>query len=74
MSSAQTTKRREGELTGPRKAKCVVTITKRDTVEALAINGVEPRGIADGNYTLTVRGEPTTRWSRDYDGWRRLGS
>ncbi len=26
MSSAQATKRREGELTGPRKAKCVVTI------------------------------------------------
>ncbi len=73
MSVTETTKRREGELTGPRRAKCVVTITKRDSVETLAINDVEPRGIADGNYTLTVKGEPTTRWKRDHDGWKRFG-
>jgi hypothetical protein len=73
MSGAQTTKRREGELTGPRRAKCVVTITRRGSVETLAINEVEPRGIADGSYTLTVKGEPTTRWKRDHDGWKRLG-
>lgn len=73
MSGAETTRRREGELTGPRQAKCVVTIIKRGGVETLAINEVEPRGIADGNYTLTVKGEPTTRWQRDHDGWKRLG-
>jgi hypothetical protein len=73
MSGDETTKRREGELTGPRRAKCIVTITKRGSVETLAINEVEPRGIADGNYTLTVKGEPTTRWKRDCDGWKRLG-
>ena len=73
MSGAQTRKRRAGELAGPRQANCVVTITKTDSVETLAINEVEPRGIADGNYTLTVKGEPTTRWKRDHDGWKRLG-
>jgi ABC-type Fe3+-citrate transport system substrate-binding protein len=73
MSGAETTKRREGELTGPRQAKCIVTITRRGSVETLAINDVEPRGIADGNYTLTVKGEPVTRWKRDHDGWERLG-
>ena len=71
--SPQTTKRRGGELKGPRQAKCTVTITKRNGVETLAINDVEPRGIADGNYTLTVIGEPTSRWTRDNDGWKRLG-
>jgi hypothetical protein len=55
-SSVQTTKRR-GELTGPRQVKCIVTITKRNGIETLAINDVEPRGIADGDYTLTVKGQ-----------------
>jgi hypothetical protein len=73
MSSTQTTRRRDGELRGPRQAKCIVTITKRDGVETLSINDVEPRGIVDGNYTLTVSGEVTSRWKRDYDGWQRLG-
>ena len=71
--NTHTTKRRDGELTGPRRAKCTVTITKRNGVETLAINEVEPRGIADGNYTLTVSGMPVTRWKRDYDGWQRVG-
>lgn len=73
LMSNQTTKRRDGELTGPRQAKCIVTLTKRDGVETLAINDVAPRGIADGDYTLTMKGEPTSRWKRDHDGWRRLG-
>jgi hypothetical protein len=73
MNSIQGMKRRDGELKGPRQAKCLVTITKKDGVETLVINDVEPRGIADGDYTLTVKGEPTTRWSRDHDGWKRLG-
>jgi hypothetical protein len=74
MRSVPTTKRRDGELTGPRQAKCIVTITERDGVETLVINDVEPRGIADGNYTLTVKGLPTSRWKRDKDGWERLGT
>jgi hypothetical protein len=73
MSSMQATKRCEGELIGPRQAKCIVTISTKDGVETLAINDVEPRGIADGNYTLAVKGEPQSRWVRDHDGWRRLG-
>jgi len=72
MNSHQTTKRCEGELKGPRQGKCTVTITKKDGVETLAINDVEPRGIADGKYTLTVTGEPMSRWTRDSDGWRRV--
>jgi hypothetical protein len=72
MSSVQTTKRRAGELTGPRQAKCVVTITNKGGVETLAIDNVQPRWIADGDYTLIVEDEPTTRWNRDYDGWKRL--
>jgi hypothetical protein len=73
MSSLHATKHCGGELRGPRQARCIVTITKIDGVEILAINDVAPRGIADGNYTLTVKGEPQSRWTRDRDGWRRLG-
>jgi hypothetical protein len=60
MTSNHTMKRREGELRGPRQAKCIATITERFGLETLSINDVEPRGIADGNYTLTVSGEPTS--------------
>jgi hypothetical protein len=38
----------------------------------LAIKELEPRWIADGDYTLTVKGEPTSQWRRDRDGWKRL--
>jgi hypothetical protein len=72
MSSAQTTKRHAGELTGTRQAKCFVRISKKDGVKTFAIDHVEPHGIVDRDYTLTVEGEPTTRWNRDYDGWKRL--
>jgi hypothetical protein len=40
MSSLQTMKRCDGELSGPRQAKCIVTITKKDGVKTLAINDV----------------------------------
>ncbi len=72
MNSLREVKLRDGELRGPREATCIVTITKKDGVETLAIKGVEPRGIVDGNYTLTVKGEPRSVWSRDHDGWKRL--
>jgi hypothetical protein len=54
------------------KAKCIVTITNRNGVKTLAITDVEPRGIADGNYTLEVKGEPLSVWEHDKYGWKRL--
>jgi hypothetical protein len=65
-------KRLGGELTGADKAKCTVTLNKWEGVVTLAIKELEPRWIADGDYTLTVQGEPTSRWKRDRDGWTRL--
>ena len=66
-------KRLSGELTGARHAKCRVTINKWEGVVTFAINDLEPRWIADGDYTLTVTGEPTSQWRRDRDSWKRLG-
>jgi len=37
-----------------------------------AINNVDPRGIADGDYTLTVKGQPRSLWEHDKYGWKRL--
>jgi hypothetical protein len=65
-------RRLNGELAGPSQAKCVVTINKWAGVVTLAINDLEPRWIADGDYTLKLKGEPTSRWKRDGDGWTRL--
>ena len=72
MSSTRTTERRNGELTGPRPAKCTVTISRREGLARVAINDVEPRAPPDGHYTLTVKGEPATKWKRDRYGWARL--
>ena len=65
-------KRLRGELTGASYAKCVVTINKWAGAVSLAINDLEPRWIADGDYTLKIKGEPTSRWKRGGDGWTRL--
>jgi hypothetical protein len=65
-------KRLSGELTGARRAKCTVTINKWEGVVTLAIKELEPRWIADGDYTPTMKGEPTSQWRRDGDGWKRL--
>ena len=65
-------RRLRGELIGASQAKCIVTINKWAGVLTLAINDLEPRWIADGDYTLTVKGEPTSQWRRDRDGWKRL--
>ena len=40
----------------------------------VTINDVEPRAPPDGHYTLTVKGEPTSKWKRDRYGWERLSS
>jgi hypothetical protein len=72
MSSISTTEYRNGELTGPRPAKCKVTINRTESVVTFTINDVEPRAPPDGRYTLTVNGEPASRWKRDKNGWTRL--
>jgi hypothetical protein len=72
MSNIPTTEHRNGELTGPRSAKCTVTINRREGVVTVTINDVEPRAPPDGHYTLTVKGEPTSKWKRDRYGWERL--
>jgi hypothetical protein len=59
-------------LAGASRAKCRVTINKWAGVKTLAINDLEPRWIADGDYTLEVTGEPTSQWKRDRDGWTRV--
>jgi hypothetical protein len=53
-------------MAGHKAADCTVTISKMDGVESSrTITDVSPR-VPDGNYTLTVAGEPSaTRWRRD---------
>jgi hypothetical protein len=72
MRSIPTTEHRNGELTGPRPAKCMVKINRRENGVTVTINDVEPRAPPDGNYSLAVKGEPTTKWKRDRYGWERL--
>ncbi len=69
---ACTSERRRAKLSGPRPATCIVTINKSEGATALVIDGVVPRGPPDGNYELALKGESTSRWKRDRDGWTRL--
>ena len=63
---------RRGQLSGgARMAECDVTVNNRAGVLTLAINHVRPP-LPDGNYTLTVDGQPPTQWKRDKNGWTRL--
>jgi hypothetical protein len=72
MSSAPTMEHRRGQLKGRvHSAECNVTVHNRNGVLNLAIKKVNPR-LPEGNYTLTVEGQPPTQWKRDRDGWTRL--
>jgi hypothetical protein len=69
MSSDPTTEYRKGQLKrGVRVAECNVTVHNRNGVLTLEIRNVNPR-LPEGNYTLTVDGQPPTEWKRDRDGW-----
>jgi hypothetical protein len=63
---------RRGQLKrGVRVASCNVTVHNRNGCLTLAIKDVNPR-LPEGNYTLTVDGQPPTPWKSDRDGWTRL--
>ena len=72
MIDISTTEHRSGDLTGPRPAKCTVTMNRKEGVVTVTINDVEPRAPPDGTYTLAVKGVPTSKWKRDRHGWERL--
>jgi hypothetical protein len=72
MNSIPPSESRTGELTRPRSGACVVTINKRDGVVAVTLSEVDPPNLPDGNYKLTVKGEPPSHWQRDKNGWARL--
>jgi hypothetical protein len=65
--------RRKGKLTGHQVADCTVTVSRRDGVESSrAITDVLPR-VPDGDYKLTVEGEPSpSLWRKDKNGWTLL--
>jgi hypothetical protein len=72
MIGAPTMEHRRGQLKGgARSAECKVTVYNMNGVLTLAIKDVNPR-LPEGNYTLTVDGQPPTQWKRDRDGWTRL--
>jgi hypothetical protein len=54
-----------------RKADCDVTINKLNAVTIILIDDVHSL-LPDGEYTLTVSGEPSSQWRRINRRWERL--